>query len=98
MKFVTVRDFRSGPGKLWKKLAKEQELVVTSNGHPLGILVSVDESTLESSLQAYRQSRAMLALNKLHRESTRRGIDRTTPEEIEREIKAVRKLPHAGRT
>ena len=31
MKFVTVRDFRSSPAGIWKKLPSERELIITNN-------------------------------------------------------------------
>jgi hypothetical protein len=41
--------------------------------------------------QTQRQSLAMQALDQLHQESKRRGINRTTLPEIQKEIRAVRK-------
>lgn len=91
MKFVTVRDFRTGPGKVWQNLKKAQELVITSNGHPVGLLLPIDGDTLETSLQAYRQARAQLALDEIQRESVKKGSDKISMEEIDQEIKATRR-------
>ena len=38
MDFVTLREFRTQPGKIWEKLTKEHELVVTRNGKPFALL------------------------------------------------------------
>ena len=91
MKFVTVRDFWTGPGKVWQNLKKAHELVITSNGHPVGLLLPIDGENLETSLAAYRQAQAQLALDTLHQESVRQGTDKITMAEIEQEIKSVRK-------
>ena len=91
MKFITVRDFRIKPGEIWKALQKKSELVVTSNGHPIGLLISVDEDNLENSISAYRRSRATLALDEIQKESMRKRTDKITTQEIEKEIKEVRK-------
>jgi hypothetical protein len=37
MKFVTVRDLRGRPTKVWKDLKSEKELVLTSNGRLLAL-------------------------------------------------------------
>jgi antitoxin (DNA-binding transcriptional repressor) of toxin-antitoxin stability system len=43
MKFLSVRDLRSKSADVWKGLAEERELVVTSNGRPIAILSVVTE-------------------------------------------------------
>jgi len=45
---------------------------------------------LEQVLSAFRQARAMQAVNSIQYESIRKGTDSITMEEIENEIKAVR--------
>ena len=51
MKFVTVRDLRGRSAEVWRELAVEHEMVVTSNGKPIAILTSTSEETFEQSLQ-----------------------------------------------
>lgn len=91
MKFISVRDFRIKPGKIWQALQKKSELVITSNGRPIGLLISVDEDNLENSISAYRRSRATLALDEIQKESMRKATDKITTQEIEKEIKEVRR-------
>ncbi|MBL7085942.1 MAG: type II toxin-antitoxin system prevent-host-death family antitoxin [Candidatus Cloacimonetes bacterium] len=91
MKFISVRDFRIKPGKIWQALQKKSELVITSNGRPIGLLISVDEDNLENSISAYRRSRATLALDEIQKESMRKATDKITTQKIEREIKEVRR-------
>lgn len=43
MKFITVRDLRARPAKIWEDLGKEENIVITSNGRPLALLTGVDE-------------------------------------------------------
>ena len=38
MNFVTVRDFRTSPSAIWKKLPSERELIITNNGIPAKII------------------------------------------------------------
>jgi len=91
MKFLSVRDLRGKSARVWKDLAEEKEMVVTSNGRPVAILSSVSESNLEESLSNLRRVRAVEAVAAMQRSSAEKGTERLGPSEIEREIKAVRK-------
>ena len=91
MKFISVRDLRGKSAEVWKELPAEREVVVTSNGRPIAILSAVSESNLEESLSAIRQARAAEAVMSLQRRSVEEGTDSIAMEEIDVEIKAVRK-------
>ncbi len=91
MKFLSVRDLRGKSAQIWKDLPEEREMVITSNGRPIAILAAITESNLEESLTAFRQARAVEAVAALQRRSADRGTDRITMDEIDAEIKAVRK-------
>ena len=91
MKFLTVRDLRGKSAQIWKELPKEREMVVTSNGRPIAILAAINDANLEESLSAFRQARAVDAVASLQRRSIEQGTDRISMDEINAEIKAVRK-------
>lgn len=91
MKFVSVRDLRGKSAQLWKELPEEREMVITSNGRPIAILAAISESNLEESLAAFRQARAVRAVASLQRRSVEQGTDRISMDEINAEIKAVRR-------
>jgi antitoxin (DNA-binding transcriptional repressor) of toxin-antitoxin stability system len=91
MKFLSVRDLRGKSAQVWKKLPEEREMIITSNGRPIAILSAVSESNVEESLSAFRQARAVEAVASLQRRSVEQVTDRITMDEIESEIKAVRK-------
>jgi antitoxin (DNA-binding transcriptional repressor) of toxin-antitoxin stability system len=91
MKFVSVRDLGGKSAQLWKELPEEREMVITSNGRPIAILSAISESNLEESLAAFRQARAIKAVASLQRRSVEQGTDRISMDEINAEIKAVRK-------
>ena len=91
MKFVSVRDLRGKSGDIWRELPDEREMVITSNGRPVAILASVNESNLEESLSAFRQARAVDAVAALQRRSVASGADALSADEIGAEIAAVRK-------
>lgn len=91
MKFITVRDLRGRPGEVWSKLARNKDLVLTSNGKPIAILSAVSEETLEGSLAALRQTRAVTAVEAMQSESVGAGTGKMTLGEINAEIAATRK-------
>ena len=91
MKFISVRDLRSKSAQVWKQLPREREMIITSNGRPIAIIASTNDSDLEESLSAFRQARAVEAVASLQRRSVEMGNDKITMDEIDAEIKAVRK-------
>ena len=65
MKFVSVRDLRLKPGKVWKMAKEERDVVLTVNGRPVAILTGVDEDSFEAEVEAIRRARALQALESL---------------------------------
>jgi antitoxin (DNA-binding transcriptional repressor) of toxin-antitoxin stability system len=91
MKFISVRDLRGKSAQVWKELPQEREMIITSNGRPIAIISAISDSNLEESLSAFRQARAVEAVASLQRRSVEMGNDKITMDEIDAEIKAVRK-------
>ena len=83
MRFVSVRELRGKSAAIWKELAQEQEMVITSNGKPIALLAATSEELLEESLAALRSARALATVNAMQQTSIKADIDN--------EIKAVRK-------
>jgi prevent-host-death family protein len=90
MKFVTVRDLRGRSAEVWRELAIEHEMVVTSNGKPIAILTSTSEETFEQSLRDVRQARAMRAVSEIQQRSVANRQDALSEDDIETEIAEVR--------
>jgi len=91
MKFVTVGDLRTHPGEVWRQLDDEQELVLTSNGRPIALLVEIGEDQLEETLEAVRRARAQVAASNMRRHAASEGLDTLSEEIIEDEIVAARR-------
>jgi len=89
--FVTVRELRSQSAKVWRQLADEGEMVITSNGKPVAILSAVSQQNLEESLSALRRARAIGAVEAMQKRSVAAGTDRMTQDDIQAEIAAARK-------
>lgn len=91
MRLVSVRDLRTQTRRISEWLATAEEIVVTSNGKPIGILSPVTEDSLEFELLALRQVRAVRALNRLQELSHQSGLDQLSDEDIAQEIVAARR-------
>ena len=91
MRFVSVRELRGRSADVWRTLADEKDLVVTSNGKPIAVLSATSEEHLEESLQAARRARAQAAVAAIQQASLNAGTDRLSPDEINAEIQAVRR-------
>ncbi len=91
MKFIPSRDFRVRPGEVWKDLDKEKELVITSHGQPVAVMVPVTGESLEEKLRTLRQAELQQTIRKIQRQSVRKGLTKTTMAEIDAEIARVRK-------
>ena len=70
MKFITVRDFRTYPKKIWDDLKEFQEMVITNNGKPIALLTPLMEMNLESTIKAVRQAKAKLSVERMREIST----------------------------
>ena len=90
MQFVSVRELRGKSAAVWKALAEEKELVVTSNGKPIAVLTATSEESLEESLNAVRRARAQAAVSAMQQASLRAGTDRTSIDDINKEIVSAR--------
>ena len=91
MMFVTVSEFRESSAEIWRRLATEGDLVVTSRGKPVAILSSVSGDNFEEKVQKIRRARAENAVHSLQRVSVEAGNNRISDAEIEDEIALVRK-------
>lgn len=88
MKFVAVRDLRIQPAEVWQQLRAESELILTSNGHPIALLVDLSDVEVVATLEAVRRARAQVAVSQMRRAAQARPP--ITEEEIEAEIAATR--------
>ncbi len=90
MKFITVRDFRTYPKKIWKELLDIQEMIVTNNGKPIALLTPVIDSDIEYTIKAVRQAKAKLSVEKMREISVKKKSNTLTQKEINNIIKQTR--------
>ncbi len=91
MKFISVRDLRTSPAKVWKTLSEEREMVITNNGRPIALLTPISDGNLEETIRAMRRARAANAIRNMQLNSVKTGKNRMTDKEIEDEIRQSRK-------
>jgi antitoxin (DNA-binding transcriptional repressor) of toxin-antitoxin stability system len=83
---------------LKERLRAEKELLLTSDGRPVAVLVNLDASEdPETVIQSIRDSRSRLALSRAREAAARSGSARLSLAEINREIAATRKARQASR-
>ena len=89
MNFYTVRELRTTPKSIWDNLVADGEVVITNNGKPTALLLDIADGSLEETLKAVKQAKAMIAFNSMRSKAAAKGY--MTEEEIEAEIAAARK-------
>jgi antitoxin (DNA-binding transcriptional repressor) of toxin-antitoxin stability system len=90
MNFISVREFRINPGKIWEQLKNNKDIIITSNGKPIAILNPIYNDDIESTLEILRRFRAIKAVEDLQAEAVKKGLDKMSNKEIEEIIKKVR--------
>lgn len=88
MKFITSREIRSNPARLWE-VRESDETVITVNGKPRALVVPVGDD-LETALASVRRARAAVALEKVRLHARNEGLDTLSDDDIEKEIRKVR--------
>jgi len=93
MRFLSVRELKAAPGRLWSGDDSE-DIIVTANGHPIALLTRIDDASFEAQLEARRRARSMTVFDRAYREAAASGADTMTNEEIDAEIQAARRERH----
>ena len=88
MDYLTVKDLRK-TRKLWEKLASERKLVITKDGKPSALMISVSPETVEESLREIRRALFSAAVSRVRKRAETEGI--SDDEEIAAEIDQIRK-------
>jgi len=88
MKFISSREIRSNPARLWEVTGND-ESVITVNGKPRAIVVAVGDD-LEETLASLRRARAFKALEKIRIYAREKGLETLSDQEIEQEINRSR--------
>lgn len=97
MNLIAIKDLKQ-PRRLKERLSSEKELLLTSDGKPVAILVEVGPADdPEAVIQAVRDSRSRLALARVRESARRAGTNGMSLQDIEKEIAVSRKERRARR-
>ncbi|MDR1324340.1 MAG: type II toxin-antitoxin system Phd/YefM family antitoxin [Candidatus Margulisbacteria bacterium] len=95
MKFLSIRELRTSTNKLKSLLAKNGNIIVTTNGKPVSLMLPVNEANMEETLSAVRQAEMLRLISSMQMQSVKNGTDKMTMAEIDAEIAAYRRERHA---
>ena len=90
MKFVSTRELRNTPGKV-RELLDDDDVVLTANGKPVGILLGVGDGELDATAALVKRVRAQMAVARLRAEAFASGAASMSAKEIDSEVRAARK-------
>ena len=90
MKFVSSREIRVNPKPVFDAAGEGDEVVITSRGKPVALLVGVSGDDLEETVRLFRRARAQAAVSRMRGAAAREGLAGMDETEIEAEVAAVR--------
>lgn len=90
MDFISIREFRTQPGKVWEKLAQAHRLVVTRNGKPFAILSETSPADLETDLQDLHRAGFGRTLDAIRSRAGKKGLDKLSLNQINDIIRKAR--------
>jgi antitoxin (DNA-binding transcriptional repressor) of toxin-antitoxin stability system len=80
MPYMAVKDLKR-TRELWARLGRERELIITKEGAPCAIMVSVSPDTVEASLAGIRRALFSAAVSR-----ARQAAEQNPPAEAEIEL------------
>jgi prevent-host-death family protein len=95
MRFASIRDFRVNASAILSAAGRDETVIVTLRGKPVALFVPVEESHLESMMQAVKLARLKDSVDSLRRQAAKAGSDRLSASGIDREVRAARRARHA---
>ena len=97
MNLIAIKDLKQ-PRRLKERLAAERELLLTSDGRPVAVLVHLDPAEdPETVIRSIRDARSRLALSRIRAAASRTGSSDLALAGINREIQASRTARRRGR-
>ena len=90
MNLIAIKDLKQ-PRRLKERLDAEKELLLTSDGRPVAVLVHVDPGEdPEAVIRSIRDARSRLALTRIREAAAGQGSSGLSLADINREVRAVR--------
>ena len=89
MNFVPYRILRNQPKVLRERLKSEGELVITSNGEPMALLLDIKPDQIEGTIKLMGQLRAQQAVSAMRQAARDQGLEQLDEDAIEAEVQAA---------
>jgi prevent-host-death family protein len=90
VKFVSSREIRVNPRPVFEAAEEGDEVVITSRGKPVALLLGISAEDLDETVRLVRRARAQAAVSRMRKAASDQGSESMSREEIEEEISAVR--------
>lgn len=88
---ISVSDLKKKPASQWLKSAAKGDLVITSKGQPVAVLLRIAAASVESTRSLVRSVRALQAQAALQRAAVVNGTADLSMSDIDTEIAATRR-------
>ena len=92
MSTISVSDLQKKPAKQWLKSAGKDDLVVTSKGQPVAVLMRIASASMESTRALLRSVRALQAQASLQQAAAASGAAQLSMSDIDAETAACRRV------
>lgn len=91
MNFYGMRELSNNTKNVMTSVNQNGSAVITDNGKPAALMISISEENFEATLDAIRQMRARQAVEVLRRQARMNFPEGMSMDEIDAEIDAARK-------
>ena len=92
MSTISISALKKKPARQWLKSAAKDDLVITSKGQPVAVLLRLASAPLESTRALLRSLRALQAQSALQKAAMGNGTADFSIAEVDKEIDATRRL------
>lgn len=91
MNFYGMRELSNNTKNVMTSVNQNGSAVITDNGKPAALMISISEENFEATLDAIRQMRARQAVDALRKQARMNFPEGMSMDEIDAEINAARK-------
>lgn len=91
MSTISISDLKKKPAKQWLKSVGKDDLVITSNGQPVAVLMRIVAASVESTRALLRSVRALQAQSALQQAAVASGVSELSMSGVDAEIAASRR-------
>ena len=91
MNFYGIRELSNNTKNVITSVNQNGSAVITDNGKPAALMISISEENFEATLDAIRQMRARQAVDALRKQARMNFPEGMSMDEIDAEIDAARK-------